>query len=59
MDSGDHWASDVLFGSTLGYIVGHSVAARQEQLEIAGFQVEPITMLGMHPATGIGLVKRF
>jgi hypothetical protein len=59
MDSGDHWASDVLFGGTLGYIVGHSVAAKHKQLEIAGFQVEPMTTFGYHPATGIALVKRF
>ena len=26
MDSGDHWASDVLFGAVLGYIVGLACA---------------------------------
>jgi hypothetical protein len=59
MDSGDHWASDVLFGSTLGYVVGHSVAAKHKQLEIAGFKVEPMMAFGARPATGIALVKRF
>jgi membrane-associated phospholipid phosphatase len=59
MDSGDHWASDVLFGGTLGYIVGHSVAAKHKQLEIAGFQVEPMIAWDSHPATGIMLVRRF
>jgi membrane-associated phospholipid phosphatase len=59
MDSGDHWASDVLFGGTLGYIVGHSVADKHKQLEIAGFRVEPMMAFGAHPATGIALVKRF
>jgi hypothetical protein len=59
MDSGDHWASDVLFGGTLGYIVGHSVAAKHKQLEIAGFKIQPMINLGVHPASGIALVKRF
>jgi membrane-associated phospholipid phosphatase len=59
MDSGDHWASDVLFGGTLGYIVGHSVAAKHKQLEIAGFKIEPMIDIGSRPSTGIALVKRF
>lgn len=59
MDSGDHWASDVLFGGTLGFVVGHSVAAKHKAIEIAGFKVEPIVSVGVNPATGIGLVKRF
>jgi hypothetical protein len=28
MDEGDHWASDVLFGATLGWVIGHTVARR-------------------------------
>jgi membrane-associated phospholipid phosphatase len=28
MDEGDHWASDVLFGAVLGWVVGHTVAGR-------------------------------
>jgi hypothetical protein len=59
MDSGDHWASDILFGGTLGYIVGHSVAAKDKQLEIAGFKVEPMIDFGSRPSTGIVLVRRF
>jgi hypothetical protein len=59
MDSGDHWASDVLFGGTLGFVVGHSVADRHKQLEIAGFNIEPVLSIGPNPVTGIGLVKRF
>lgn len=59
MDSGDHWASDVLFGGTLGFIIGHTVAERHKQLEIAGFKVEPMIELGNRPSTGIVLVKRF
>jgi membrane-associated phospholipid phosphatase len=59
MDSHDHWASDVLFGSTLGYIVGHTVAGKHKQLELAGFAIEPMVGLDSHPATGLCLVKRF
>ncbi len=59
MDSGDHWASDVLFGGTLGFIVGHTVADRHKQLEFAGFKVKPMMDLGPRPTTGIALVKRF
>ncbi len=59
MDSHDHWASDVLFGGTLGYIVGHTVAGKHKQLELAGFQIEPMVSLDTHPASGICLVKRF
>jgi hypothetical protein len=59
MDAGDHWASDVLFGGALGFIVGHAVADRHKQLEIAGFQIEPMIDFGSRPSTGIALVKRF
>jgi membrane-associated phospholipid phosphatase len=59
MDSGDHWASDVLFGGAVGYIVGHSVAGKHKQLELAGFKIEPMIDIGTHPSTGIALVKRF
>jgi len=59
MDAGDHWASDVLFGGTLGFVVGHSVAAKHKQLELAGFKIEPMMGFGPHPASGIALVKRF
>lgn len=59
MDAGDHWASDVLFGGTLGYVVGHTVAAKHKQLEIAGFKIEPMMSLSPRPSTGIALVKRF
>ena len=60
MDAHEHWASDVLFGGTLGYIIGHSVAAKHKQLEIAGFRIEPMICLeDAGPTTGISLVKRF
>jgi hypothetical protein len=58
MESGDHWASDVLFGGVLGWIVGHSVAGEHKQLEVAGFEVVP-AYLGDQPAAGVTLVRRF
>lgn len=59
MDDGDHWASDVLFGATLGWVVGHSVARRHGNPEIAGFEVLPYTGSRETPAVGISLSKRF
>lgn len=60
MDTGDHWASDVLFGATLGWIVGHSVAGRQKDFELAGFKVLPYTAPTKNGSiVGINLIKRF
>ena len=60
MDSGDHWASDVLFGGVLGYLVGHHVAGKDEAARIAGFDLQPLTVLDTgEPVTGLSLVKRF
>ncbi|MBN1975235.1 MAG: phosphatase PAP2 family protein [Sedimentisphaerales bacterium] len=59
MDTGDHWGSDVLFGATLGWIVGHTVAGQNKDLEIAGYKVVPFVPVSEKPAFGIGLVKRF
>ena len=60
MDSGDHWASDVLFGAVLGWVVGHTVAGKHKKLEVAGFKVEPFFGgLGDDGGTGICLSKRF
>jgi membrane-associated phospholipid phosphatase len=59
MDAGDHWASDVLFGATLGYVVGHSVAANHKPLQFAGFRIEPMIAATPNSVTGIALVKRF
>jgi len=56
MASGDHWASDVVFGGVLGWIVGHSVAGRHKQLEIAGFELMPYISDG---GEGLALVKKF
>ena len=59
MDTGDHWASDVVFGATLGYVVGHTVAGKHNELEIAGFKVLPYTGNTKGTAIGISLVKQF
>jgi hypothetical protein len=60
MDSGDHWASDVLFGGVLGYVVGHSVAGEHKRLEIAGFQVLPLVSPERDGTTaGVMLAKDF
>ncbi len=59
MDTGDHWASDCVFGATLGWVVGHSVAGRHKQLEIAGFKVMPYMGTNSDVVTGISLVKQF
>ena len=63
MESGDHWASDVLFGATLGYIVGHHVAGKDKKLEVGGFDVIPL--MGVldgetgRTMTGVGFVRQF
>ncbi|MGE5296751.1 MAG: phosphatase PAP2 family protein [Solirubrobacterales bacterium] len=59
MDDGDHWASDVLFGASLGWVVGHTVARRHGSLELAGFEVQPYSGNAYTPAVGISLAKRF
>lgn len=59
MDTGDHWGSDVVFGATLGWVVGHTVASRNKKLEVAGFKIVPMTPITEEPAVGIGLLKRF
>ncbi len=60
MDSGDHWASDVLFGGVLGYIVGHHVAGKHVELELAGFEVLPYTgSIGRESVVGLQLIKNW
>lgn len=59
MDTGDHWASDVVFGATLGWVVGHTVAGKHKQLEIAGFRVLPYMGHTKGSSLGISLVKQF
>ncbi|HON90524.1 MAG: phosphatase PAP2 family protein [Phycisphaerae bacterium] len=59
MDDGDHWASDVVFGAALGWVVGHTVAQRHGNAEIAGFEVLPYTGSRDTPAVGISLSRWF
>jgi hypothetical protein len=60
MDSGDHWASDVLFGAVLGYIVGHHVAGEGDSPEIGGFKVIPYTnSVYGESVMGVNLTKKF
>ncbi len=59
MDTGDHWASDVVFGATLGWIVGHTVAGKHKELEIAGFKLLPYMGGADGSAVGVSFVKQF
>ncbi|MBE0535132.1 MAG: phosphatase PAP2 family protein [Phycisphaerae bacterium] len=60
MDAGDHWASDVLFGAVLGYIVGHHVAQKYAAPEVAGFELVPYNeVVADRFVTGVGFVKTF
>jgi hypothetical protein len=61
MDTGDHWGSDVLFGATLGFVVGHTVARQNKDLTLAGYSIVPFTAQTQtqEPVMGIGLLKRF
>lgn len=59
MDDGDHWASDVLFGATLGWVVGHTVARNHANPKIAGFDVSPYYGHRDNRALGVNLTRRF
>lgn len=59
MDQGDHWASDVVFGACLGWVVGHTVARNHKGPEIAGLDVLPYYGNCQDPAAGIHLLRRF
>ncbi len=60
IDEGDHWSSDVVFGAALGWVVGHTVAGKHKKLELAGFQLMPLTATtGGEPASGLCFVKQF
>jgi len=55
MITGEHWASDVIFGAAIGYVVGHTVAG-EHRLQIMGMDVVPYTD-PYRGVSGIGLVK--
>ena len=60
MDSGDHWASDVVFGATLGWVVGHSVASKGKLPEVAGYTVLPYSgSNSRRSVAGVSLFKMF
>ncbi len=60
MDAGDHWASDVLFGAVLGYMVGHHVAGKYHDIEVAGFDLIPFSTVHVDkPVMGMGFIKEF
>ena len=59
MDQEDHWASDVVFGATLGWIVGHSIAGDGKLPQVAGFQVIPYTYSNSGPTIGLNFRKVF
>ena len=59
MDAKDHWASDVVFGAALGWVVGHSIAGNNRLPEIAGFKIRPATVISNSPVAGINLVRQF
>ena len=59
LDTGDHWTSDIVFGATLGWVVGHTIAGKHKQLEIAGFTVLPYIYGGRNSAVGVNLVRQF
>ncbi|MCP4712944.1 MAG: phosphatase PAP2 family protein [Planctomycetes bacterium] len=57
LDNGEHWASDVVFGAALGYVVGSTVAKRYKP-EIFGMEVMPY-IDPLSGSTGLALMKRF
>ncbi len=59
MDTGDHWASDVVFGATLGWVVGHTVAGKHKKFEIAGFDLVPYVSHTEESKVGIGFLRKF
>jgi hypothetical protein len=59
MDAGSHWASDVVFGATLGWVVGHTVAGRHKEFELAGFDVVPYVGHTEESKVGVGFLKLF
>ncbi len=60
MESGDHWASDVLFGGVLGYVVGHTIAGKNKEFTIGDFKLQPMTShLHDSPVAGVAFEKKF
>lgn len=59
MDAGDHWGSDIVFGGTLGLVVGHTIGGKHKNLKVAGFRVLPYLSGEDEPAVGVGFARTF
>lgn|GEM_PF-954626 len=57
METGEHWASDVVFGAAIGFTVGKTVAGKYKP-QLFGMDVSPY-MDPFSQSTGIALSKRF
>ena len=55
MITGEHWASDVIFGAAMGYVIGHTVAG-QHRMQVFGMDVVPYTNPELD-FSGIALIK--
>ena len=56
METGEHWASDIVFGAAIGYTVGKTVAAK-DRSKIFGMDLAPY--VSDSGAKGVVLVKAF
>jgi PAP2 superfamily protein len=56
METGEHWASDVIFGAVIGYTVGKTVASK-DRPKIFGMDLAPY--VSESGAKGVVLVKAF
>lgn len=57
METREHWASDLVFGAALGYVVGKTVAQRYKP-QIFGMDVVPYVN-PENGSAGLTLMKRF
>jgi len=57
METGEHWASDVVFGAAIGFTVGKTVAGKYKP-QLLGMDISPY-MEPLSQSTGIALSKRF
>jgi hypothetical protein len=58
-DEDDHWAGNMLFGATLGWVVGDTVTCRHAALEIASFAVLPYLGRPEAPTVDLYLARAF
>ncbi|NIA07651.1 MAG: phosphatase PAP2 family protein [Actinobacteria bacterium] len=55
MITGEHWASDVIFGAAMGYVIGHTVAGRH-RMQVFGMDIVPYNNPELG-SSGIALIK--